>query len=292
VYLANLVLVNALAAPAALPQGAQALAAPAYAGPAYAVPALRAPTLRAPALTATALSASTLAADAPVAEAAPQSDEPLARDHCRGTIFHPSRQELGTFRLGVGALYDAIDPDAMFGFEFRFPHVSADARFGLGKGFSLTGHFDTVLVINELTAGAGWSQYFGPWSLEVGLEAGLFFGTLNEFGFSASYLAPMYVPRIVGGHSWKDIALSLSLDAMMTFTQVVTVGDVTEQVGDNVSFLGARATLTVENKMERGGIWYYGVAAMATKSYYQVWILLPDSPETLAYVRLLAGYEF
>jgi hypothetical protein len=230
---------------------------------------------------------------APGAEQAPLTlDEPLARDHCRGTLFHPSRQAPGVLRLGLGILFDAVDPQAMYGFELRVPHVALDARYGLGSGFSLTGHLDTVLVMNELTAGAGWSQYWGPWSLELGLEAGVYYGTLNEFGFKASYTAPMYVPRVVAGHSWKDLALALSVDAMMTFTQVVTVGDITERVGNDSSFLGARATLTVENKLERGGVWYYGIAAMFTKSYYQVWILLPDSPEVLAYARVMAGYEF
>jgi hypothetical protein len=256
VYLANLLVVSALGAPAT---------------------ALPAPSALPP----------------PVAEQAPLAlDEPLARDHSRGTVFHPARQAPGTFRLALGALYDAIDPQAMYGFELRMPHLAVDARYGLGSGFSLTGHADTILVINELTVGAGWAQYWGPWSLELGLEAGVFYGTLNEFGFSASYVAPMYVPRVVAGHSWKDLALSLSLDAMMTFTQVVTVGDMSERVGNNVSFLGARATLAVENKLERGGIWYYGIGAMFTKSYYQVWILLPDSPEVLAYARVMAGYEF
>jgi hypothetical protein len=102
----------------------------------------------------------------------------------------------------------------------------------------------------------------------------------------------MFVPRVVGGHSWKDIALSLSLDAMITYTQVVSVGDISETVGGGDPFLGARATLMVENTLSRGGIWYYGVGAMLTKSYYQVWVLLPDSPELLGYARVLAGYEF
>lgn len=199
---------------------------------------------------------------------------------------------LGRFRLGVGGLYDALDPQAVAGFEVRFPHIALDARFGLGKGFSLTGHFDTILVINEITAGGAWAQYFGPWSLELGMEAGVFVGTLNEFGFDSSYVAPLYVPRIVGGHSWKDIALSLSLDSMFTFTQVLNVGDLSESVGGGNSFLGARLTLMVENTLRRGGSWYYGVGAMLTRSYYQVWILLPDSPELLGYARVLAGYEF
>ena len=233
-----------------------------------------------------------LTAPAPTTDAPVPVEEPLARDTRRGTLFHPSRLPLGRFRLGVGGLFDAIDPQAIYGFELRFPHVTVDARYGLGKGFSLTGHLDTILVINEVTVGGGWSQYFGPWSIELGLEAGLFAGTLSEFGFDSTYLAPMYVPRVVAGHSWKDIALSLSLDSMFTFTQTVRVGDLTENVGGGNSFLGARAMFMVENTLPRGGAWYYGVGAMLTRSYYQVWILLPDSPELLGYARVVAGYEF
>ncbi|HEY3497536.1 MAG TPA: hypothetical protein VGK73_22720 [Polyangiaceae bacterium] len=225
--------------------------------------------------------------DQPVA-----AEEALARDTRRGTLFHPSRPPLGRFRLGVGGLFDAIDPQAIYGFELRFPHLTIDSRYGLGNGFSLTGHLDTILVINEVTVGGGWAQYYGPWSIEVGLEAGLFVGTLNEFGFDSTYLAPMYVPRVVAGHSWKDIAISLSLDSMFTFTQTVRVGEITENVGGGNSFLGARAMFMVENTLPRGGVWYYGVGAMLTRSYYQVWILLPDSPELLGYARVLAGYEF
>src|SRR5690242_6382388 len=61
----------------------------------------------------------------------------------RGFIFHPSTPESGGFRFALGALYDAIDPEVMYGFNVRVPQLTADARLGLGSGWSLKGHFNS-----------------------------------------------------------------------------------------------------------------------------------------------------
>jgi hypothetical protein len=210
----------------------------------------------------------------------------------RGFIFHPSKPEPGGFRFALGALYDAIDPDVMYGFNVRVPQITLDARFGLGSGWSLKGHFNSMFVTTELMLGGGYGWRAGNWSLEGAASVGVYFGKLGQLGFDALLVAPQYRPELTLGYDFGSIALSLRGSLMLMGPERVRVGDVWGGLDNANVFVGHSEMLFVENTTRSDSIWYFGLGAMTTRAYYALWLLFPDSPGLFTYARVAAGYEF
>ncbi|HWO14847.1 MAG TPA: hypothetical protein VNN80_35330, partial [Polyangiaceae bacterium] len=125
-----------------------------------------------------------------VGETAPPESAVARQAVGRGFAYHPSTPPLHAFRLALGGYWDAIDPQVMYGYQLRLPQVSLDARYGLGKGFSLGGHFNSMFVLNELTVGGRYARRFDRWSIEGALSVGVYLGKLAQFGFDALLVAP------------------------------------------------------------------------------------------------------
>jgi hypothetical protein len=210
----------------------------------------------------------------------------------KGFVFHPSRTELGAFRFAIGAFYDAIDPAVMYGFNVRVPQLTLDARYGLGSGWAIKGHFNSMFVTTELLLGAGYAARFGDWSVEGDMSVGIYVGQLAEFGFDATMLSPEYRPELTLGYDFGNIAFSLRASLLLMGPERVRVGDVWGGLDNSNAFVGHSEMLYVENTTHGNGVWYFGVGAMTTRSYYALWLLFPDTPGLFTYPRVVAGYEF
>ncbi len=209
-----------------------------------------------------------------------------------GLAFQPSTPSLHDFRFAIGGYYDAIDPQLMTGLDVRVPQLSLEARYGLGAGWSLTGHFNSMFVTNELLLGGAFAQRFGVWSYEVRASAGVYLGKLAQFEFDALVIAPQYRPELTVGYALGDIALSLRGSLLLMSPGRVRIGDLWGGLDNANVFTGHSEMLFVENPMRNGSAWYFGVGVMTTRAYYAFWIMFPDSPGLFTYPRMVAGYEF
>ena len=97
----------------------------------------------------------------------------------------------------------------MYGFNVRVPQLTLDARYGLGRGWSLKGHLNSMFVTTELLLGGSYAWRAGDWSFEGSASAGIYVGQLAQVGFDATLLAPEYRPELTLGYDLGDIALSL-----------------------------------------------------------------------------------
>jgi hypothetical protein len=210
----------------------------------------------------------------------------------RGFAYHPSTPPLHAFRLALGGYWDAIDPQVMYGYPLRFPQVSLDARYGLGKGFSLGGHFNSMFVVSELTLGGRYARRFDNWSVEGALNVGVYLGKLAQFGFDALLVAPEYKPELTFGWDLGSIAISLRGTLILMGPERARVGDVWGGLDNSNAFVGHSEMVFVENTTSTDSIWYFGLGAMTTRAYYAMWLLFPDSPALFTYPRIVAGYEF
>jgi len=210
----------------------------------------------------------------------------------KGFTFFPSVQDAGKFRLAVGAYYDAIDPSVVYGFNVRVPQVSVDARFGLGDGWSLKGHFNSMLITTELLLGASYAGHFGKWSLEGTFTAGVYMGKLGQAGFDVVLLSPEYRPEVALGYELGPVALTLRGTVMLMGPETLRVGDTWGGLDNSHAFVGHSEMLFVENTTQANSVWYFGVGSMTTRAYYAMWLLFPDSPALFTYPRVVAGYEF
>jgi hypothetical protein len=249
---------------------------------------------------------SLLCSSAATAQAAPvSSDEPavlpseepnelpIARlDHRRGFLFAPSAPSAGAFRLGVGILFDAVDPQVMYGFNVRVPQLTVDARFGLGKGWSLRGRLNSMLITTEFLLGGAYAWRMRHVSLEVAANVGVYLGQLGQFNFDASLFAPEYRPELALAYDFGDVVVSLRASLLLMGPERVRIGGIWGDLDNANLFVGHSEMLIVENALSSGGVWYFGVGAMTTRAYYQMWLLFPDSPALFTYFRTVAGYEF
>jgi hypothetical protein len=216
----------------------------------------------------------------------------MRQESRRGFVFHPSRPSLHAFRLGLGASYDAIDPQVMYGYVVRIPQITADARYGLGAGWSLKGHFNSMLVTTELLLGGSYTWQTGRWSFEAAMSAGIYVGTLNQFAFDVLLLAPEYRPELTVGLDFGNIAVSVRGSLLFMGPERINVGGVWGGLDNASPFAGHSEMVYVENTTQSNAVWYFGLGAMTTRSYYQIWLLFPDSPSLYTYPRIVAGYEF
>ena len=210
----------------------------------------------------------------------------------KGFTFFPSIQDPGRFRFTLGAYYDAIDPSVVYGFNVRVPQVSVDARFGLGDGWSLKGHFNSMLITTELLLGASYAGHFGNWSLEGTFTAGAYLGKLGQAGFDVVLLSPEYRPEVALGYELGTVALTLRGSVMLMGPETLRVGDSWGGLDNSNAFVGHSEMLFVENTTKSNAVWYFGVGSMTTRAYYAMWLLFPDSPALFTYPRVVAGYEF
>jgi len=210
----------------------------------------------------------------------------------KGFIFYPSQTELGAFRFAIGAFYDAIDPAVMYGFNVRVPQLTLDARYGLGDGWAVKGHFNSFFVTTEFLLGAGYAGRIGDWTLGADMSVGIYIGQLAEFGFDATMLSPEYRPELTLGYDFGSLALSLRASLLLMGPERVRVGDVWGGLDNSNAFVGHSEMLYVENTTSSNGVWYFGLGAMTTRAYYALWLLFPDSPGLFTYPRIVAGYEF
>jgi hypothetical protein len=210
----------------------------------------------------------------------------------KGFIFQPSIQDPGAFRAAVGAFYDAIDPAVMYGFNVRVPQVTVDMRWGLGQGWSIKAHVNSIFIINELLAGASYAWRGDNWSLEGTMTVGAYIGKFGQVGFDALLVSPEYRPELALGYDLGKIALTLRGSLMFMGPERVSVGDATGGLDNSNAFVGHSEMLFVENTTKSNGVWYFGVGAMTTRAYYALWLLFPDSPGLFTYPRIVAGYEF
>ena len=236
--------------------------------------------------------------DATSSNLPPESPEPAEGTRVqrvetgKGFVFHPSTPPLSAFRFGLGGFYDAVDPQVMYGLELRIPQVSLDARYGLGAGWSLKGHLNSMFVTNELLLGASFAWGSSPWSFEGAASVGVYFGKLAQFGFDASMISPQYRPELTVGYDFGNIALALRGSLLLMGPDRARVGEIWGGLDNSNLFVGHSEMLYVENPTSSGSVWYFGLGAMTTRAYYQFWLLFPDSPALFTYPRIVAGYEF
>jgi len=210
----------------------------------------------------------------------------------KGFVFYPSTTELGAFRFAIGAFYDAIDPAVMYGFNMRVPQLTLDARYGLGDGWAVKGHFNSMFVTTELLFGAGHAWVAGDWRVGVDMSVGVYFGKLAQFGFDAMLISPEYRPELTLGYDFGDIALSLRGTVLLMGPETTRVGEIWAGLDNSNAFVGHSEMLYVENTTRSNSIWYFGLGAMTTRSYYALWVMFPDTPGLFTYPRVVAGYEF
>jgi hypothetical protein len=262
-----------------------------------------------PATAATAPPATATAAPPATAAAAPSPDAPEGPPHeaysvdkvagWRGFIFYPSTPPRGTVRFAMGANYDAIDPQVMYGTNIRLPQLTLDATGWLGNGWSLKGHINTMLILNELLFGAGYTVRSRPWSFELDASAGVYLGSVGAVigtsgvaGFKALFISPEYRPELTIGYDFGKLAVSLRGTLMFMGPMRAKVGDVWGGFDNSHFFAGHSEMLYVENTTRKRSVWYFGAGAMTTRSYYALWLLFPDSPSLYTYPRMVVGYEY
>jgi len=210
----------------------------------------------------------------------------------KGLEYFPSTPKLGAFRLALGAYYDAIDPAVMYGMSFRYPQVTLDARFGLGSGWSLKGHLNSMFVSTEFLLGGSYAWRSERWAVEASASVGIYVGKLAQGAFDAIMLSPEYRPELTVGYDFGKIAVSLRGSLLLMGPERVRVGEVWGGLDNSSLFAGHSETVYVENTTSSGSVWYFGLGSLTTRAYYAMWLLFPDSPSLYTYPRVLAGYEF
>lgn len=211
----------------------------------------------------------------------------------KGFLFRPSPQALGKFRFGLGGLYDGVDPAVMYGMTLRLPQLTVDARFGLGKGWSLKGHINSMLITNEFLLGGAYAWQRGRWSVEGSLTAGVYVGKLAQLAFDAVFLSPEYRPELTVGYDLGDgVTVSLRGSLLLMGPERVRVGEVWGGLDNSNLFAGHSEMIYVENITSTNTVWYFALGAMTTRAYYQMWLLFPDAPGLYTYPRVMVGYEF
>ena len=214
---------------------------------------------------------------------------PIRRD----SIFDAGYGTRGQVTVAIGGLYDALDPRAAAGASLRVPQFTSDARFGLGKAWSVTAHLNTILAINELAGGLSVAfPLIGEIRGVAQFQAGAQLGMLGAFGFESVIVAPEFRPLIglslpIGSMRW-----SLRGELVFAGPYVVSLGGATNTLTTPPPLANWNIALILENLLKNDRLWYAGVIMMGSTAIYQNWLLFPDTSHYDFYPRVVGGYEF
>lgn len=235
------------------------------------------------------------AEESPTEEAEPlpaciEEEVPVPQD----LIYAAGYGNSGQNRISVGALYDALAPEAVYGAYVRFPQFDMNARFGLGDGWSIVSRLNTAFVVSELTVGASYAfPIVGNLRGLAQFQTGVFFGMLGQFGFSTWQIAPEFRP-LLGLSLPIDNGITFSLRGEIIFSGLTyaTVGDVSTNLATTEAVSNWNIMFMMEKQMENKHAWYAGLGLMSSVAAYQLWVIYPDNQNYDSYLRLVAGYEF
>jgi hypothetical protein len=209
----------------------------------------------------------------------------------KGALFYPDGPGRLAWRLGVGGHVDILPRRIVQSEQRQIPQVVVQARVGLPVGFSAQARLAAIVINNQLEVGAAWTYDAGPVALSVHDHQGFWIGTLGVQGFDATGWGFLNKPGISVGLPMGSVRFTLTGELIYTFGQHVRLGADNLARGQLV-FAGAGLTLMVENLLDSGGLWYFGVGLFRTTPNYQAWLAFSDERYVLPYPRLLGGYAF
>jgi hypothetical protein len=208
-----------------------------------------------------------------------------------GPLFHPDGPGKFEWRLGVGALVDVLPRRVVQSEQKEIPQIVLQARVGLPFGFSADARLSAIVINNQVELGVAWTYQAGLVSLSVHDHQGFWFGALGVQGFNASGWGSLNKPGFSVGLPMGSVRFTLTGEAIYTFGQRVKLGTDTIARGELI-FAGVGAMLTVENLLDGGGLWYFGLGIYRTTPNYQAWLAFSDQRFALPYPRLVGGYAF
>ena len=227
----------------------------------------------------------------------PPVGEPAASAHtvertlARGPLFYPDGPGEFAWRFGLGALVDVLPRRIVESAQRQVPHLTAHARFGLPAGFSLDARLAAILLSNQLEVGVAWTHRVGPVVLSIQDHQGLWVGFVGLQGFDATGWGFLNKPGLAVGLPMGAVRFTLAGEALYTFGQHVRLGSTNLARGELV-FAGTGLTLTVENLLDSGHLWYFGVAVVRASPNYEAWLALSDERAHFPYPRFFGGYAF
>ena len=211
-------------------------------------------------------------------------------DH--GLVFYPEGPGAGKDRWAVGGIWQIA------------PMFTTDYRHGLGAGFTIDAELQTIILYNQLGAGAQWAAKVGPFSLGLMLHVNAFLGTLGKAfvqtsSFNAIGWGVLVDPGAKAGlQITKDSWLTLQYEAYLSVYQASQLGNLVLSP-NSATYEGFGLSLVVEYSPKMKGVIYYGVSLYNTSLNYPLWFNVEATPSSepvssskIWYLGLLAGYEF
>jgi hypothetical protein len=219
-----------------------------------------------------------------LSKAAP--DAPVAAIPAQGFVFFPTGPKEGQQRWAVGGVWQVA------------PMFTANFRLGLGSGFAFDARATSILVYNQLGAGATWAIPVGPFHLGLMAHVDAWFGTLGKAfvdsettGFNSSGWGILTEPGAMAGlQLTKDSWLTLIAELYIQPYQAQKLGSLVISP-DAPAYSGERASLIVEYSLGKGAI-YYGASVYHTTQNFPIWFNVNYSTAKFLYFGLLGGYEF
>lgn len=240
-------------------------------------------------------------APAPAPDLAPAASPTLAPElapasapappPARGPLFHPDGPGRFAWRVGVGAHVDVLPRRIVQSEQRQIPQLTAIVRLGLPVGFSVDARAAAVLINNQLELGLAWATHAGPVALALQDHQGFWFGLVGVQGFDASGWGWINKPGLSAGLPMGSVRFTLTGELIYTFGQHVRLG--ADNIGrGQVVFAGESLTFTIENLLDSGRLWYFGLGLLRTAPNYEAWLAFSDERSRLPYPRFFGGYAF
>lgn len=226
------------------------------------------------------------------AAVAPEARAPApAAPPGRGGLFHPDGPGEFQWRLAVGALVDVLPRRVVQSEQRQIPELTAHFRYGLPWGFSADARASAVVINNQLEVGVAWGSHQGPIAMALHDHQGFWFGLIGAQGFDASGWGWINKPGLSIGFELGRTRFTFGGELIYVFGQHVRLG------ADNIArgavlFAGESFTVTVENLLDSGRLWYFGLGVLRTFPNYQAWLAFSDERSRFPYPRFFGGYAF
>jgi len=208
------------------------------------------------------------------------------------SLVFPEPAPAGHARFGLGVSVDVL-PRRLVESEIReVPRMVGQTRVGVGADFFATARFAGNVLSNELSVSAGYAHRFGPIVAALHERVAFWLGYLGVEGFDTTAWGLMTMPGAsIGAGDPNGFRFTATLEVFLVHAQHVRLPDATVE---RRRFLvaGGALTLTVEDRVGKSSLVYYGVTATLAQPDYQLWLAFSDSEQRRVYPTFFAGYGF
>jgi hypothetical protein len=209
----------------------------------------------------------------------------------KGSFFFPRPYEKEEFAHEFAVILAKLPEDQIEATSswIYSPLFIYKAKYGLGKGFNITGQANTNIISFLFDAGAQWNYSLNRFSFGVGSSINYWFGALHQFGFDSKVKSWSGRTDLFVGYASENFTVTIAGEINYIFGIKQKADDIiTSDKGTN--FNGGSIAFLIEQPAWKDKFMTLGVKMNWVKLYWPAWAVFPSWDKYFFIPEVFVGF--